>query len=202
MMTEKISYPKEWDKLSKNIRKKKIKLLKKEIQEKSINNKSKIKMGIIFIIVSSIILGGIYWQQLPKPEKLGESYSIEGREHINEAEEVDYQTNPPTSGDHHANATEWGIYENEIEDKEVVHALEHGGIWISYKDLTKEEIIVLEKIANKNKNSVVLSPRSKNDYKISVASWGRLIHLQEIDVEKIELYIKQNINKSPEKLVK
>ena len=63
---------------------------------------------------------------------------------------VEYQTNPPTSGDHLAQAENWGVYDKEIDDKAGVHSMEHGGIWISYKDIDDESKKVLEEIGKSN----------------------------------------------------
>jgi len=57
---------------------------------------------------------------------------------------VEYQTNPPTSGDHLAQAENWGIYDKEIDDKAGVHCMKHGGIWISYKDVSEADLAVLK----------------------------------------------------------
>ena len=92
------------------------------------------------------------------------------------------------------------MYAEEISDENVVHNLEHGGIWISYTGLDDEAVLQLEKIARARPNGVILSPRSANDTPIAVVSWGRLMKLDVLDVELIEKYIRQNINKSPEPL--
>ena len=85
-------------------------------------------------------------------------------------------------------------------DENLVHNIEHGGIWISYKDISEEEISKLEEIAERHPDSVVLTPRSANDTPIAVVSWGRLMKLTAVDEDLIEEYIKVNINKSPEPL--
>jgi len=113
---------------------------------------------------------------------------------------VEYQTNPPTSGDHLAQAENWGIYDKEIDDKAGVHSMEHGGIWISYKDIGAEERQGLEEIGKENSQSTVVSPRSGNDNKIVVASWGKLIRLESVDKALIQKYIDTYKNQAPEKL--
>ena len=201
-MSNKIVYPSEWDDLPKKERKKKLRSLKKELENKKKKLDALSKKIVVGITIFTLIGLIYFWQKIPKTVRLGEEFSIEGRDHVESTQEFEYQTNPPTSGDHLAEATKWGVYENEVEDGGAVHALEHGGIWITYKDINTEETEILTKIANKNKNSVVLSPRLGNDEKISVAAWGRLMNPQGIDEEKITTFIKQNINRSPEKLAR
>ncbi|MCF7905731.1 DUF3105 domain-containing protein [Candidatus Gracilibacteria bacterium] len=130
----------------------------------------------------------------------GESIAIQGREHIPiGSPSPEYNSNPPTSGPHYVKATNWGVYQEELQDENLVHSLEHGGIWISYQpnidEETKEQ---LEAIGKTHSGSVVVSPRSANDSPIAIASWGRLEKLIEFDEEDIIEFIKRNKNRSPE----
>jgi hypothetical protein len=115
---------------------------------------------------------------------------------------VDYQTNPPTSGDHYANPVPWGIYDEEVTDEAVVHSLEHGGIWISYQDLSEEEIAILAEIGQQNSQSTVVSPRASNDSRIVVASWGKMMNLETVDKALIQKYIDTYKNQAPENLAR
>lgn len=131
-----------------------------------------------------------------------QEFPIEGRDHVDSGAVITYKTNPPTSGSHYTIAQAWGVYEKEIADGSAVHGLEHGGIWISYKDISNEEKSILENIGNKNSGSVIVSPRSANDAKIAVASWGRYMKLDMVDEVLIQKYIDTYKNQSPEKLAK
>lgn len=131
-----------------------------------------------------------------------EEYAIEGREHVPAGSRVTYGTNPPTSGSHLAEAEKWGIYGEEVDELKAVHSLEHGGVWISYKDLSEEERQQLEEIGRSNPGSTLVSPRAANDTRIAVASWGRMMKLNEVDTALIQKYIETYINDSPEKLAK
>ncbi len=134
-----------------------------------------------------------FWENVP----------IQGANHIAYgAKHPPYNTNPPTSGWHYGNSADWGVYQKELEDELVVHSLEHGGIWISYKDIDKSTKEKLEKLAKKYPQRVVLSPRQKNDSKIAVVSWGKIMKLDEFDENKIETFILKNTNKSPEKFAR
>jgi len=155
-------------------------------------------IGALAIVATVGFFGWLVFR--PGPERPGEEQPIEGRAHLPQGTEVDYQTNPPTSGDHYAQPTPWGVYQEELLDGNVVHALEHGGIWISYKEIDEASVGTLERIGRDNGGSVVVSPRSANDAPIAVASWGRLMKLDTVDEEAIREYIMLNKNKSPEQL--
>lgn len=132
----------------------------------------------------------------------GDAIPILGREHIPEGTKItNYSSNPPTSGDHWPQPAEWGIYLSPLPDEQLVHNLEHGGIWISYKDLDNDAITKLGALAKKYPQAVIITPRAQNESEIALASWGRLDTFDVLDVERIEKFIRANVNRSPETLV-
>ena len=137
-----------------------------------------------------------------RPEEtaqVGEEVKAMKSSHINsDATHEAYNSNPPTSGDHLAQPAGWGVYSTPLTDEQAIHNLEHGGIWISYKDIDDQTKAQLETIAKANGGSVILSPRPSNDAKISLSSWGRLEKLEGYDEAKILEFISANKNKSPE----
>ncbi|MEK7651733.1 MAG: DUF3105 domain-containing protein [Patescibacteria group bacterium] len=131
----------------------------------------------------------------------GELVDLQSATHIDVgATHEPYNSNPPTSGPHYAQQANWGVYENPLPDEQLIHNLEHGGIWISYKDIDEQTKSELEIIGRQNPGSVVVTPRANNDSKIALASWGRLQKLDSFNQEEILSFIKANINNSPEKL--
>ena len=164
----------------------------------------KIKSWIPWIVFVAVVAGGIYWAaisaQKSNEARPGESVSIVSREHINIGDSHEqYNSNPPTSGPH-AGPAPWGFSEQEIADENAIHNLEHGGIWISYKDLDDQSVEILRDIARKNSQSVLVTPRADNDSSVAVASWGRLMEMDNIDEQAIAEFIRKNKNKSPEPL--
>ena len=208
-----INYPGEWDQLPRQQRRKKIRELRRQNDSKA---KSFIKVrnyGLATLAI--IILIPVGWFLTRKsPEKIEfeqkveavsleskvQEFPIEGREHVSAQAPVAYETNPPTSGDHLAEAEKWGVYDKEVSEKEAVHSLEHGGIWITYKDIDEESIRILTEIGKENSGSTVISPRSANDVKIAVVSWGRMMTLDTVDKALIQKYIDTYKNQGPEKL--
>ncbi len=139
-------------------------------------------------------------EQATETPAIGQEIENQGQGHINPGTLQPYNSNPPTSGPHYAQAANWGVYSNPLEDEQAVHNLEHGGIWISYKDIDEETKTLLENIAKANRGSVIMSPRPNNDSKIAIASWTRLEKLESYDEAKILEFIRANKNKSPEPL--
>lgn len=130
---------------------------------------------------------------------LGQEFPNLGQKHIDVGSQHEaYNSNPPTSGPHYVQPANWGIYDKTLPDEQLVHNLEHGGIWISYKGIGADVKAKLEAIAKSNPGNVILEPREQNDSPIAVASWTRLLKMDSYDEQKVLDFIKANTNRSPE----
>jgi len=210
-----MNYPEEWNELPRHERRKKVREFERGKAKKT-KTTQKIKKSILSLIMISVLVGGFILLTKKSPEQIAfekkietisldgkvREYPIEGRGHISSNENVTYKTNPPTSGDHLADAKTWGVYNDEIDDKAAVHGLEHGGIWISYKNISEKEIQILKEVGESNSQSVIVSPRSENDNKVVVASWGQIMKLESVDKALIQKYIDTFKNNSPEKIAR
>lgn len=134
-----------------------------------------------------------------KPPAVGESFPILSSGHIAVgASHPLYNSSLPTSGEHYVEPAKWIVYQEELPDEQLIHNLEHGGIWISYRDIDQDTKLKLEGLTRKNFGSVVMAPRAKNDAKIIFASWGRLEKFESFDETAMKLFIQANKNRSPE----
>jgi hypothetical protein len=166
----------------------------------------KMKRMAPWMIFLLLMVGGIYGSsilaQKSNASRPGEAVAVMKVEHIEEGERFEgYNSNPPTSGPH-AGPAPWGMNYTEHPDENLVHNLEHGGIWISHKNLTETDVATLESIARGYKTTVVVSPREQNDANIAVASWGRLLKLDILNEAAIKEFIQLNTNKSPEPMAR
>lgn len=210
-----MEYPDEWNQFPKRERKKKIKEIKRR-RAKLQATINKLRSVVISVVVLSAVIVGYRLVTKKTPEEIAfeqrvdeislggkvEEFEIEGANHVSPGETVSYNTNPPTSGSHWATPANWKFNDKELSDEQLVHNLEHGGIWITYKDLDEESINKLKDIAKNNSNSVVITKRDKNNNPIVVASWGRMMKLSEVNEALIHKYINTYINQSPEKLAR
>lgn len=157
------------------------------------------KLIISIILLSiAIVYGAVVFANKGQKPQLGEAFANQGQEHIAVgASHPEYNSNPPTSGSHYVQSANWGVYQTELPDEQVIHNLEHGGIWISYTGIDDATKSALEKIAKSN-SKIIVTPRSKNDAPIVLASWGRLQKFQTLDEQAIRAFIEANRNKSPE----
>tara|TARA_B110000240_G_C13368041_1_gene396950 strand:- start:24 stop:551 length:528 start_codon:yes stop_codon:yes gene_type:complete len=173
-------------------------------------NKNKgINFKILLPIILLIVLSVLGYNQIFKTpsiimEDMSQSIPIQNRDHINQSETLQvYNSNPPTSGPH-AGAIKGGFYSEEILDINGVHNLEHGYIWITYRNISPNAIATLKKIAKRYSGRVLVSERMANDTQITLASWGRLDKMTEstFDEDYALRFIKKYTNKSPEKFAK
>ncbi|MBI4053725.1 MAG: DUF3105 domain-containing protein [Candidatus Doudnabacteria bacterium] len=164
----------------------------------------KLKVTSTWLAIPAIILALGFWWYQAQQKKLanlpGQKFTIQGQTHIPPSASHDpYNSNPPTSGSHYAVPADWGVYREPLPDEQLVHNLEHGGIWISYKNPEDKEMVKqLEDLVGGYKTKVILTPRAQNDAPIALAAWGRLQKLDKFDAEVIRQFIKNLVNKGPE----
>ena len=164
------------------------------------------KIIAIYVVVIIAVLGIGYWlfhsSQTTNQNLAGTAYPILGRNHIDVGThpQVPYNSNPPTSGDHYPNPANWGVYKTTLPDEQVVHNLEHGGIWISYKaNVDADTVAKLEDFA-KRYQLVVVEPRDADDTPIAFSSWGYLEKFDHYDEASMVKFIEDHYNKGPEKV--
>ena len=115
---------------------------------------------------------------------------------------IPYNSNPPSSGDHWPTPAAWGVYNTPLDDSQVVHNLEHGGIWISYKpsSVDTDTISKLQDFA-KRYPKVVVEPRDKDDGAIAFVSWGYVQNFDKFDESAMVKFIEAHYDQGPEKVM-
>jgi len=131
-----------------------------------------------------------------------QEFKDQGTEHISEPGNFEYNSNPPTSGPHYAQAPEWGFYPKPIDDESALHAVEHGGVWVSYNNLNQDEIDILKEFTDTNAQSVIVTPRPENNTRISAVAWTKLVKFDDVDVDALQKFLLLNKNKTHEPLAK
>lgn len=101
-----------------------------------------------------------------------ERYPDQGTAHIRLGDSHPaYHSSPPTSGWHTPQVAPWGSHRTVMPDEVLVHNLEQGGIWISYRDADDDALVErLEALAARYRSKVIVTPRPANDAPIAVAA--------------------------------
>ncbi len=181
--------------------------------EKRSDGLRKFKKFLVLFLTILIIGGGIYWFAKGSKEKIAERkiYAVEisdqGRNHITVgASHPDYNSNPPTSGWHYEEWESKGIYKQQQPDEGLIHNLEHGYIWISYRpDASPEIIKQLENFYSFGKK-IIVEPRKENNKLIVLAAWNWLDKfdpnskdsLNDIELKRVGDFIDAYIGQGPE----
>lgn len=118
------------------------------------------KNWFFWVIVLLVIGGGFFiYKEATKPRSPvtapGETIADLGREHVQDISQVEYNSNPPTSGAHFPVWLKAGVYKAPVSDGYQIHSLEHGYIIVSYN---------CEKSISDNEFSIFNLQFSKNVY--------------------------------------
>ena len=154
----------------------------------------------VIAIIGAAIYGLVWLSKKAAMNKPGEAIPELSRDHIPVGSpRPQYNSNPPTSGPHYPESAAWGVYDKTLPDEQLLHNLEHGGIWISYKDAGDKDLAdQLKSLASKYTLKVIMEPRPADDSRIAVAAWGRLLKLDHFDKQQIRDFINAYINRGPE----
>jgi hypothetical protein len=136
---------------------------------------------------------------VPSPGNEDPSKDIEGVEiteydavHALPGQRVAYEKAPPDGGRHDPVwATCNGVvYDTPVRNEHMVHALEHGAVWIAYNadDVTGDDLDVLTGLVE-NQPYLLMSPYPGLDRPISLQSWGHQLKLDDVDDERIGQFV-------------
>jgi hypothetical protein len=111
----------------------------------------------------------------------------EGNTHVPDSEEVTYETNPPTSGNHNPNPAADGAYTTPLSKdtgnvRNFVHSMEHGRIEIHYSpDLPEAQQLALKGIFDEDPAGMIMFPDLDMPYAVAVTAWTHLVGCQSYD---------------------
>ncbi len=116
-----------------------------------------------------------------------------GLQHVTPEQRVAYDRSPPVGGPHDG---AWAdcqgtVYPNAVRTENMVHALEHGAVWIAY-DPDKVKGAALDTLKGKVEGQpyMMLSPYPGLDQPISLQSWGHQLKLSNANDERVDQFIR------------
>ncbi len=136
---------------------------------------------------------------------------IESRRHFPVGEvRNDYNSNPPTSGEHTVLA-DFGIHDVPVVKESVIHNMEHGGVAVWYNcnaspPLAAEQCTELRNSLGQVVSSeigagqqVLMTPYENMEDRIALTAWGFLDAFDEFDAERVRKFIETfECNYNPE----
>ena len=158
--------------------------------------------------LSILVLTGLVWFLFFRPSRPDvvaghplEQYqeSITGPTHVEGT--VDYEMNPPVSGQHSPTTVPCGTHAEQPPAEMFVHTLEHGAIGLLYdpEAARPRDIAALEEIAAESESHVLSAPWQPMRTTFAITSWGEMMRLDELDLPAVNEYIDTFREKGPEK---
>ena len=103
-----------------------------------------------------------------------------------------YVTNPPVGGAHNPtwqNCT-GDVYTEPIANEHAVHSLEHGAVWLTYKQgLGADQVAKLQEKVE-GKDYAMMSPVANLDKNVSVQAWGYQLKVDDAGDSRIDDFIR------------
>jgi hypothetical protein len=103
------------------------------------------------------------------------NFKAKSRDHTqDEAERIEYESSPPTSGRHFEVAAEDGAYEAAPDVKQLVHSLEHGRVIVWFKkNLPREQRANLNAFYEEDTFQMLITPdETGSPYAVSATAWN------------------------------
>ncbi len=98
----------------------------------------------------------------------------EGATHV--PDDVEYDTNPPTSGNHHPEQQADGAYSEPVKLEHAVHSLEHGRIEIQYSpNLPERDQLALKGVFDEDFYGMLLFPNPDMPYAVAATAWTQML---------------------------
>jgi len=139
-----------------------------------------------------------------------ENPRYEGNGHASrEFQPDDYETNPPTSGDHHPEWYDDGVYEPGTLPRlgMVVHTLEHGRINVQYRPGTPQETVdrleALLQESNEGYHMLLYENTTDMPYAVSATAWTHALNCREMNdrvFDAIRAFRTRWIDRGPERI--
>lgn len=115
-----------------------------------------------------------------------------GGQHVQPTQTVAYTHSPPFGGTHDGYwaACDGVVYPTAVRNENMVHALEHGSVWIAYNpDEIKGDAVATLAAKVSGHNYTLMSPYPNLDQPISLQSWGHQLKLSDVNDPRIDQFI-------------
>jgi Protein of unknown function (DUF3105) len=115
-----------------------------------------------------------------------------GRDHIGPGEQPDnWNSTPPTSGDHLASPLPPGVYNSDQDMRALVHNLEHGYVVVVYKGIGDDQVAQLRQFVEARDGSkLVLAPWSGLESNgVALVAWRNLEVLERVNIDVVQAFV-------------
>ncbi|AKH16891.1 MULTISPECIES: DUF3105 domain-containing protein [Deinococcus] len=100
-----------------------------------------------------------------------------------------YAENPPAGGPHNPAWQNCGVYDRPLYNEYVVHSLEHGAVWITYRpDLDAAQVAALKTLVE-GRPYTILSPYEGLDTPVAASAWGAQLKVEQADDSRLKAFL-------------
>jgi hypothetical protein len=120
------------------------------------------------------------------------TFPVAGRDHIQPSQQPrNWNSTPPTSGDHLDTPLPAGVYDNEQDPRALVHNLEHGYVVIYYKGIPADQVEQLRQFVEARSSSkLVLAPWSGLESNgVALTAWQNLETMQRVNLDLVQAFV-------------
>lgn len=131
--------------------------------------------------------------------------------HVPDGMPVAYNSNPPSSGPHYGSWANFQEFTQPVDDRYLVHALEHGAVLLLYDcegSACAPIVAALRAIRDAVPTDplcdpsirvrVILAPRPGNDDPVAAAAWGAIYRATCVDTRSLLRFVVDHYSKAPE----
>ena len=120
------------------------------------------------------------------------TFPVAGRDHIPPSQQPSgWNSTPPTSGQHLATPLAPGVYDQEQDERAVVHNLEHGYVVIQYKNIPEDQQQQLrEYVRGRSGRKLILAPYSglQRDG-VALTAWQNLQTCERVNLDAVKGFV-------------
>lgn len=145
-------------------------------------------VAVIGLVVSLVIVNA-QPQVDPETIEIAGVEEFEGLESSHVQGVVDYEMTPPAGGPHNQVWLNCGVYEQPVQNENVVHSLEHSAVWVTYDPsvLSEAEIETLRDAVPST--YMIVSPFEGLESPVVASAWGVQVALDGVEDERLDDFI-------------
>jgi hypothetical protein len=140
---------------------------------------------------AALVLAGVFsWRTDAGRAWLDDVQTEENIGGLHTTSPLAYKNIPPMGGPHNPTWQNCGVFAEPVSDAHVVHSLEHGAVWITYRPekLGPEEIAVLAAEAERN-DYVIVSPYPEQTGTITLTAWNHQLVVEDAGDERVTKFV-------------
>jgi hypothetical protein len=162
----------------------------------------------VVVVAALAIVGVIVWQgrggqDRVSPQALAaarqqagatgvKEFPEAGRNHIRaDQQPSNWNSSPPTSGDHLASPLQGGVYDNPQDERAIVHNLEHGYVVIQYRGIPEDQVNQLREFARERSGAkLILAPYPGLERDgVALTAWRNLETMQRVNLDVVKAFV-------------